>query len=295
MKIVEEIKKGFAYLKNGQCLPINIQGYDGYVIVNKYFAVAIDYNWDEEFLEKFNRAFIKTEIIYIGNKEKKILILGTESKEEREAFSYLCADFLDLGIDNTKRNEILKNPLIWWNDWCSLVGNSFVEKNVYSIISEMIAYDYLYDRYRNVKWTALSSNTHDFISDEGIFEVKSTIDKYKTQLTVSSQFQINEEKNINIMFFRMEKSPDGVSIKDMIQKLSNKVKDKKEIYKINKISEKFGTSKLEEKYKVIERRLYKVNDKFPIIKHSYLSEDLWKSIVKLSYTIDLSGIEYKKF
>ena len=74
-----------------------------------------------------------------------------------------------------------------------LLGIHLLKKNVYSIISEMIAYDYLYDRYRNVKWTALSSNTHDFISDEGIL-VKSTIDKYKTQLTVSSQFQINEEK-----------------------------------------------------------------------------------------------------
>ena len=55
-----------------------------------------------------------------------------------------------------------------------------------------------------------------------------------------------------------------------------------------------GRSIRNKKYRIIEKRKYKINDNFPkITNESFKDNKFPKSIVKINYTIDLDGIEYQ--
>ena len=95
---------------------------------------------------------------------------------------------------------------------------------------------------------------------------------------------------LKLIFVRLEKSQIGYSINDVIKSL--KLKN----YDVNSLSrlEKIGTSSINEKYRILEARLYNIDDKFPkITLNSLKNNELPKGIIKIEYIVDLDDIDYE--
>jgi hypothetical protein len=95
---------------------------------------------------------------------------------------------------------------------------------------------------------------------------------------------------LKLIFVRLEKSQIGYSINDVIESLKLKNFD---INNLNRL-EKIGTSSINEKYRILEARLYNIDDKFPKITLSTLkNNELPKGIIKIEYIVDLDDIDYE--
>ena len=142
----------------------------------------------------------------------------------------------------------------------------------------------------NAKYSNLAS--HDIELPQYSIEVKSTTEKYNAEIHVNSQYQLenNTERPLKLIFVRLEKSQIGYSIKDVIERLKTKNYDINSLTRIENI----GTSSINEKYRILEARLYNIDDNFPkITLKSLKNDELPNGIVKIEYIVDLDDIDYE--
>ena len=150
--------------------------------------------------------------------------------------------------------------------------------------------NYVLNEDTNATYSNLAS--HDIELPQYSIEVKTTTEKYNAEIHVNSQYQLenNTDMPLKLIFVRLEKSQIGYSINDVIKSL--KLKN----YDVNSLSrlEKIGTSSINEKYRILEARLYNIDDKFPkITLNSLKNNELPKGIIKIEYIVDLDDIDYE--
>ena len=291
--ILYDIRELFASTSNGireiKTLP---SLYPAWVIKkDDKYGVCIIYNNNQVISEGFESTYIKTNRIRIDSDECEynVIELTCNQKNLREHFSLVCADFVDPGINGKNRERLIENPINWWKEWKELLGNNNVDIKVYDIIAEMLVLGYLKDKGFNPFWSGIEQHTHDIETDlDNIYEVKATIERYNSNITINSQYQLDSEKDLYICFLRMEESITGYSINDMVDILCDKGFKRYELEeKLENIGLEKGKSARNKKFKVIERRKYNVDDKFPKITN--------ESIKKIVYTLELDGIDYETF
>lgn len=296
MGTLEEIRECFASTQNGaRDLKTVPNEYPAMVIRNNEgYGVAIEYNNEKDISEKFANSCLFTQVIREGDNEKKYLILSCMRDSLRYEFATVCAQFVEPGLDGIDRRNLLEDPLNWWKKWRELLGNAISDRNAYSVIAEMMVLDDLYQNDNSVEWAAVMSGSHDIEGDNGSYEVKSTIKRYGASITISSQHQLQSLKRLYLYFCRLEQSKEGVSINDMKYKLIAHGYDKEKIeQQLYYLGYEKGASVREEKYKVIEKRKYVVDDKFPrIVDSSFKGDHIPDSVTQITYTIDLDGLEY---
>lgn len=296
MEILEEIRECFASIQNGaRDLRSLSDKYSAMVIRNNEgYGVAIEFDDERDISEKFANSRLFTQIIRIGDTEKKYLILHCMKDSLRYEFATVCAQFVEPGIDGIDRKNLLADPLNWWKNWRELMGNAISNRDAYSVIAEMMVLDNLYKKDNSVEWAAVTSGSHDIEGNQESYEVKSTVKRYGASITISSQHQLQSLKRLYLYFCRLEQSKEGVSINDMKDKLIEDGYDKEKIeQQLFRLGYEKGASVREEKYKVLEKRKYEVNDKFPRIVDSSFKEDhIPNSVTHITYTIDLDGLEY---
>lgn len=296
MNILEEVRECFASTQNGareiKSLPaeypaLAIRNSDGY-------GVAIRFSNKDEFSEKFANCRMFTKFMFIDGEGNKYLILSTTLDSLRYEFATICAQFIEPGEDGIYRKNLLKDPLMWWKQWRKLLGNAISEKKIYDVIAEMLVLDVLYVKDHAVTWTSINGGTHDIESNTESYEVKSTVRRYGATITISGQHQLESNKRLQLYFCRLEKSNIGISINDMKDKLILDGYDKEKIEEqLYRLGYERGSSARNEKYKILERRKYEVNSRFPkITKFSFKNNHIPKSIIQIVYTIDLDGLEY---
>lgn len=192
---------------------------------------------------------------------------------------------------NEKVNEdIIEKANKWWNEWKKLLGNVLKSERDYDFLGELLALNYVLNEDSNAKYSNLAS--HDIELPQYSIEVKSTTEKYNAEIHVNSQYQLenNTERPLKLIFIRLEKSQIGYSIKDVIESLKTKNYDINSFTRIENI----GTSSINEKYRILEARLYNIDDKFPkITLKSLKNDELPKGIVKIEYIVDLDDIDYE--
>lgn len=299
MKTIEEVRTHFSTLYEGMrelsSLP---ESYPAYSLrYNGEYGVAIEFNNAQDISEESTNAKISTRVINLeSGKQKKMLLLTCYDEEYRNEFASLCETFVVPGENGEIREEVLKNPLAWWDKWIGLLGNRRGKKRVYNYLAEMIILHKLLEKGISVVWAAQDKGSHDIESDLASYEVKSTIKKSDLTVTISSQHQLYSEKDLYLAFVRMEKSIEGVSINDLERKLVESGYDKgllsKQLMDFGLIK---GARIRDEKYKVLEIRKYIIDEQFPkITKDSFVGGKFPESITKLTYTIDLANIKYEK-
>ena len=290
---LEDLKLKLKFLEDGdRVYKLETKINDFYVIKdNGWYGIGIDINLDKtEYFEKFENVRLITKIKYFSNENHKLLELITDKADLIEEFSLVCFDFINK-FDNEKVNEdIIEKANKWWEEWKKLLGNVLKSERDYDFLGELLALNYVLNEDGNATYSNLAS--HDIELPQYSIEVKTTTEKYNAEIHVNSQYQLenNTDMPLNLIFVRLEKSQIGYSINDVIKSL--KLKN----YDINSLSrlEKIGTSSINEKYRILEARLYNIDDKFPkITLNSLKNNELPKGIIKIEYIVDLDDIDYE--
>lgn len=294
MSLLNEIRECFAAAKTQTKRKIDSlpTEYPAWVIKNgKNFGVAIEYS-GSIINERFSNCKICSEDLSSAGKVQHYLTLTCSQEKLRYEFASVCAQFVAPGTNGTERNRILANPTEWWEQWRSLMGNAVVDHEVYSVIAEMLILNHLYKNNKTVEWTATKAGSKDIESPNESFEVKSTIVRYGSLITVAGQFQLQQSKPLHLYFCRMEESPSGYSINDAKKMLVENGYDKNKIeIELEKLGFEDGTKKRKKKYKLLEVREYNVDKNFPkITLESFVNKQMPTAVVQLSYTLDLDAI-----
>lgn len=290
---LEDLKLKLKFLEDGdRVYKLDTKINNFYIIKdNGWYGVGIDINLDKtEYFEKFENVRLITKIKYFLNENHKLLELITNKVDLIEEFSLVCFDFINK-FDNEKvKEDIIEKANKWWNEWKKLLGNVLKSERDYDFLGELLALNYVLNEDSNAKYSNLAS--HDIELPQYSIEVKSTTEKYNAEIHVNSQYQLenNTERPLKLIFIRLEKSQIGYSIKDVIESLKTKNYDINSFTRIENI----GTSSINEKYRILEARLYNIDDKFPkITLKSLKNDELPKGIVKIEYIVDLDDIDYE--
>lgn len=300
MNLLDEIKLYYASLdKNRVRVLKSINPFITYLYMDSSsYAVVIpvDENYPLYF-DEFSGFIIQTIEMLIENKTTRVLMLKSKSLKNLDQFVIIANNFSDPGLNGILRQSLLNNPLEWSNNWKQFFGNQFINKESYDIFGELIIYDYLYGIDKTVKWTALDRGTHDFESIGFSYEVKTTTNKYESIVTISSQNQLHSHVPIKLFYVKVEKNPNGICIDEALDSLKEMGID---VDIINTYLEKNNLQKgkieRKDKYVILEKREYLIDTSFPqIFPEEFESLKHRNRILKLTYTIDLSGIEYQSF
>lgn len=296
MELLEEIREYFASTQKGaRGIKSLIKEYPALVIrIDEEYGVAIPYSIDKVISEKFANCRIYTRKLSIDGNENKYLILSCSLDSLRYEFATVCAQFVAPGEDGIDRKNLFEDPFNWWKQWKMLLGNSIFDKKAYSVVAEMIVLDELFKKDKSIEWSAVTAGSHDIESDSSSFEVKSTIKRYGATITIAGQHQLQSLNRLQLYFCRLEKSKSGVSINDMkVQLITDGYDEDKLELQLYNLGYECGSSKRDEKYKVLEKRKYDVDNKFPqITKSSFKDDKIPEAVIQITYTIDLDGLEY---
>lgn len=260
---------------------------------SEWYGVALRNINNIEISEEFSSCAIKNKYIGVGDRADNFLVLFCTDDMIRNKFATLSVDF----VCSENRTQILADPFEWWQEWKQLLGNVISNKKVYDIIAEMMTLNELIDRCEKISWNAISRGTHDIETNRGDYEVKSTIKRFDNTVTISSQFQLDKKKELKLVFYRFEKSQDGLCINDIVNFLVIKGYDPYELEnQLQKIGFEKGKSARKEKYKVLTALQYDVDDGFPLItQKSFKDDKIPDNVEKIVYTINLNGIKSKVF
>jgi len=298
-RILDQIRRAFAETTIGSAIELELGSlnYTAYVIrFSDSFGVAIPFGNSEQISERFHNARLHTEELGLQDKTIRSLLLTSTADELRMEFATLCADFVKIGEFGKQREELLANPLRWWDRWTHLLGNAITNKESYSVLGELLTLEYLLQSEQgDFRWGGSEFSIHDIEGEQGFYEVKSTVSRYSSTVEISSQFQLlAEESDVNLIFCRFEKSDSGDSIDAVVDRLialgvdSALLETNLKAIKLEK-----GSSIRKRRYRLIEMRQYKVDKDFPLLRPNFFKqEQIPEFIIQLVYSIDLSGIPF---
>ena len=293
--IIDEIKTHFATNRRGIRRIESLNEWEAFTYRNNgEFGLAVKFDSEKDVYEEANEVILYSTFLTIDAEDNKYLMLVCCNEQFRNKFADLSRDFVDPGVNGEKRKSLLSSPNNWWNSWVGLLGNRKTDRKSYDTIAELLALDYLYKDDNSTSWTASEAGTHDIETDKESYEVKSTIKKSETTVTISSQHQLESSNNLYLIFFRMEKSMSGISINDVALSLIQRGYEEGLLEsQLEGRGFKKGSSIRDSKYTVLETRLFIVDSNFPkIIESSFKNDVFPRNIIKILYTIDLEGIEY---
>ena len=296
MNTLDEIRKFFASLSNGAVLLKTLPNeYPAYIIrTPDWFGVAVEWAGKSAVSEHFANARICSIRMSIGGKERNLLLLFSCHEYLRNEFASVCTQFVDPGKDGHDRNALLSDPLLWWTKWKCLLGNVIADRTPYSVLCELLVLEHIYSSDNTAQWSATKSGTHDIEADQRSYEVKSTIKRYGAEITISGQFQLLTPKPLDLYFCRVEESPAGFSINDMVRKLIDAGYDGGLIeHQLAVQGYELGSSARNTKYNILEKRIYHVDDSFPkITEVSFKGDKIPNGISHITYTVELENIPY---
>lgn len=298
MKLAEEIRELLANSDKNTAYRINnvSEEYPAWVIRfwDDRFGVAVPYS-GPIINENFANASLYSEKYNFGGTDIDCLFLTSSLEKSRNEFAVFCRDFVYEGTEGKHRKALTDNPIIWWEHWKLLIGNSILEKRPYAVLGELVMYDYLLDMGYEARWEGPKLSSHDLVCPNVEFEVKSTLSRYDKTIHISGQFQLkNAAKRLVLYFCRFEKNINGICINDMVERLANKQGESIDELngKLNLLGYGKGSSARKEKYIINEVMQYAVDDKFPrIIPEMFKTGALPVGIKQLSYDVDLSLLD----
>ena len=264
-----------------------IKSFDGY-------GVAVPYE-GEDVREDFSNAAIYCDYIGINGRNQKVLILSSKTQSIDSAFANLCLDFVNPGENGEYRKALLESPVKWWSSWKELLGNKSIDERVYDVIGELSLLKYYAQKGVNPKWNGPDQSSYDIETDEFFVEVKSSINRTRKEVTISSIYQLsNLNKKLYLAFCTFELTAgQGISINSLVRDLRELGYN---IAVINEALEKkgFGVGKSDRNKTFILHSVYQyaVDERFPkVVEQSFAAGVLPSGVIDVSYTVDLTGLD----
>ena len=296
MELLDEIRLLFASLPGGaarlKSLPTE---YPAFIIRNAGgFGIAVERGKEDAISEHFANAHFFSGRMYLAGEEKNVIMLQSYREDLRNEFACVCAQLADPGECGKERESLISTPLLWWKKWKSLLGNTIVDKAPYSVLCELYSLKRVYASDSSAIWTGSKAGTHDIETDTRSYEVKSTIRRYGASITISGQFQLLTPKPLELYFFRVEETPRGMSINEMVKDLVEEGYDKGLLeQQLSSQGYELGSSARERHFNILENRIYPIDDDFPkITEASFKNDKIPSGITQIVYTVDLEGLPY---
>lgn len=291
-KELEKIKRSFFSRATG----IRNEGtYFIYKTENE-FGVAIENINEVNIDEQFSNVRIKDVTLKSGEHTYNLITLMSDLESHKNEFATFCMQF----IDEESIKVIQEEPLKWWSKWKELIGNKLHNPRPYDVIAELYTIYLLNKKQeKEVEWFGPVGSSIDVTSEKYFYEVKSSLIRYENEITISSQYQLNvDEKDTKLVFFKMEKMDQGISINEVMNKVKQLPNIKDDL--INNIEEKLEKkgyrkhrSVRDDKYVIHEIRVYDIDDEFPRINEETFKDGKYpKNVKKITYTINLDNLEY---
>lgn len=295
MNNIQAVRRGFSYFRTSPKKSITLkEEYYWLVKIGGMLGVAIEIDQGQQVNESFSKINYYTKSYIIDGEEYNLLLLVSDNSYFQDEFVYICAAFLEKVLDSKEHQEIQRNPIYWWHAMKDLLGNANIENATYSVIAELISYYHLLSKGEDVQWTGPFGGTVDLVCASGkSFEVKSTIARYGSQITINSQYQLRSDY---LLFYRFEPSVNGISIQIVLDKLLNLDVDPQFLEQaLAKLKYPEGSEVRNKTYSLLEAKLYRVDENFPkITPESFVDGQLPNHIIGLQYTLDLGGLESER-
>lgn len=295
-EVIDDIRNAFILIKSTdgyyelKTLP---KEFPGYVVSNNgWKGVGIKVSEKiKDFVYNFEN--IKIIVNYFRNKSESFYMLEllTNQSFDYSNFSLICANFVNPGESGEERKILMENPQQWVDKWSGLIGDKKSNLSIYPAIGELVMLKHLYSKDKSTRMTSFGSI--DIETNTANYEVKTTINRYNTSITVHSKYQLNkvDDKPLYLYFVRLEKSLTGVSLNSLLNSL------KQLGYDISSIKSKYENINSElrnEHFRIDEVKEYEIDDDFPkIVDSSFVGGKVPENIVGLEYTINLIGLPCK--
>ncbi|OHX50692.1 PD-(D/E)XK motif protein [Cytobacillus oceanisediminis] len=290
MESLQKIRNGFAYFRTSAKPSITLkEPYYWIVKIDGMQGVAIEIPLDKQVNEQFSNIYYYTKEYVVGGEERNLLMLVSDHPNLYEDFAIICAGFLEKVLDAESYQIIQQNPISWWYSMKELMGNANVEKEAYSVLAEMLSYYYLLKQNKEVSWVGPFGGSVDFDCNDGLYEVKSTLARYGSQITINSQYQLTADF---LLFYRFEPAANGISIQDMVTKLVEMNVEESEIEgALRKLKYLVGSEVRTKSYRLLEVKKYIINENFPrITPEIFIGGQIPQHISGLIYKLDLEGL-----
>lgn len=270
--------------------------YPAYVYKTKSdFGVAVPAICQESMNEKFRGCRLKTDLVpAVGS----ALILSCMEPMLIEPFLAIASIFVDPGENGRRRQKLMANPALQWEEWTALFGNSFIQKKPYAVLAELLAYESLLKQHPETRWEGPYGATHDIETDDASFEIKATLSRTEWAVTIHGLYQAQGDKKEYLSIYRMEKNSGDESINGVIHRLAQAGVDHDLLWQgLYLLGYEKNEHALDEKYSVLETRVYTVDENFPkITPDSFKNNAIPENISELSYRVLLNGtaLTYQK-
>ena len=246
--------------------------------------------------ESFAGARIRTMAIHTSSEvTQNAIVLLTSTPGIAIPFSTLCEALVMPGENGELRYAISSNPLAWWKDWKELLGNRNIDERIYDVLGELWVLKYVIQNGEEAAWNGPDGASYDIETLDRYIEVKSSINREKREVTISSQFQLYPpDKPLDMVFCCFEPVVmSGISIDSMMDDFYSIGYNTDLLnQKLEKIGFEKGMSARKKGFLPREVLLYKVDSNFPTVTPaSFVNGILPAGITKISYTVDLNKLD----
>lgn len=300
MEIIDRIKENFnrGYFDKAMIINELPEEYPAWTIKrNDWIGVAVPLDTYATFSERFSEVKIYTAPnTEINGKVYDLLMLTCTDLELRNEFAVICSQFVLPGSNGVSRNELIEDPKKWWTNWKFLLGNVNTSRSAYPVLGELTVLEKLILANKPAKWTGANAATHDIEVPDYSYEVKSTTQRTGYEVTISSLYQMNKSgKTLDLVFCRFEPSVLGRSVDDIIDSLVKNGYPEAELESsLKKLDLEKGCTARATKFKLLEMKIFPVDDSFPAVtEKSFIGEKIPVCVKNFSYTLDLTGIHSK--
>lgn len=299
LNLLEEIKLGLSTVSSQTVLPIDSlpDKYEAWIIrIGQDFGVAVRVADELDIAERFAGARFRTSRINLQGDSANMLLLTSKNEHLRMEFSVICSQFVDPGEDGAGRRRLIQTPLEWWERWRSLLGNRVSNKYAHGLLGELVSYRKLLQSGERPVWTGSGGGVIDLSTPSSDYEIKSTISRYETRVSIAGQFQLGRsmDKALSLIFCRFEPAMTGVCINDLVASLVALGVGRSELEEeLSGLGFEAGSSARSEKYRILEVRNYHVDEDFPgITLNSFVGGKMPEAVKQITYTMDLAGLPY---
>lgn len=258
---------------------------------NGDYGVAVPYFSGIKIVERFSSVRLETMAITNLPHEDSLVLC---SREGTQAFATLCSEFVNPGMNGVTRKALLDNPVAWWKEWKSLLGNKSVDKKVYDVLGELISLATLDSLGLYPIWMGPNGASVDIDCGQEIYEVKSTTIRTSKTIEVHGLFQLSEESVPKyLMFAQFEPSVKGCSIDGAVSYLAGQSFSVGELNKmLADLGYPEGSSARGACYKLLGLSKYAITPEFPhIAPESFACGMLPLGVMGLNYTVSLDGLD----
>jgi hypothetical protein len=237
--------------------------------------------------------------------DKVRVTISLEDERFSDLFVILANDLIELILNNKDEKKILiklSNRLNKWKEFLKESKSSNLTKEaLIGLVGELIILNQLLKFDSSIEtlltWKGPFGNKNDFVKKNKSIEVKTSIEKTKNIVRISSEFQLdtNEIEFLNLVVVKLDSDiPEGKGF-SLPELVSNTMKDKDAEWQVNfkmimKVagysfdSEELYTAK---RFIVNQINIYDVLEEFPKICGSELSINL----SEVKYDLNLNGLE----